>query len=566
MTLVEASHGELLEVEAFFAPASFTLFDSLMEQYSATRKRLETLAATVREPMCDGVLSYFIAGNCPDQRPTLPRSVEKLFALEPAIAQLDATFWQRALELTDVFDYMPQARRSAWQEQILQPMGERDRYSKEWKVEPIPAFEEETVRATIESLLDLRGQYFAERVDGIFQALSRKHVTNSPQGFRQRMILPRALNEWGHVEWSTAGVINDLRSVIAKFMGRDEPRHGATDAVIAAARRRAGEWLPVDGGALRIRVYAGVGTAHLEVHPDMAWRLNAVLAHLHPAAIPAEFRERPKRERKVKDFVLFNRPLPFAVLALLAGMKPGFRRKPGLAANGQPEFADIPRTLRFDFDANESAARKQAAAVLAAIGGVRDQDGAAALWRFDYEPGPVIDEIVCSGVIPDQQSHQFYPTPEDVGLQAVALASEGATKGMRWLEPSAGTGNLVALFPDGMLIDCIEISELHASVLRARGHEPIVADFLEMPTTMRKYDRIVMNPPFSEGRWQAHLQHASAMLAPRGRLVAVLPASARGKSLIPGFNAVWSDVLENRFAGTGAAVAILTLTHSETSA
>jgi hypothetical protein len=562
MSLVEFADSELVELEDFFAPAPYTLFGSLMEQYTATRQRLEALAEAVRSSTCSGVLGYFVAGNCPDQRQTVPNTVDTLFALAPAVAQLDATFWQRALDLTDVFAYMPQARRSAWHEQIRQPMGEKDRYSGQWKVEPIPAFEEETVRATIESLLDMRAQFFAERVDGIFRALSRKHVTNSPQGFRQRMILQRALCEWGTVNWNTAGVINDLRTVIAKFMGRDEPRHGATDELVKICRRNAGQWMPIDGGALRMRVYAGVGTAHLEVHPDMAWRLNAILAHLHPAAIPAEFRERPKRERKVKQHPLFNRPLPFAVLGLLGSMKPGYRRKDELARDGRPDFVDIPRTRRFDHGDKDPVALKQAEAVLAAIGGVREKHGHVEFWRFDYEPGDALDQIVCSGVIPDQQSHQFYPTPDDVAQQAVALAAESSAPGHRWLEPSAGTGNLVALFPEGMLVDCVEVSELHGAILRARGHEPIVADFLQMPTTGRQYDRIVMNPPFSEGRWQAHVEHAAAMLKPGGRLVAIVPASARGKSLLPGYSAVWSDVLENRFAGTGVAVAIVSLTRS----
>lgn len=75
-----------------------------------------------------------------------------------------------------------------------------------------------------------------------------------------------------------------------------------------------GEWHVVDGGALRIRVYKK-GTAHLEVHPDMAWRLNHALAHLYPLAIPAQHRQRPAR--RAKDFPLMQRLLPFEVLDLI---------------------------------------------------------------------------------------------------------------------------------------------------------------------------------------------------------------------------------------------------------
>lgn len=57
------------------------------------------------------------------------------------------------------------------------------------------------------------------------------------------------------------------------------------------------------------------GTAHLEVHPEMAWRLNMILANLYPMAIPPQFRQKPKRAPK--DFVLMDNPLPFAVLSQL---------------------------------------------------------------------------------------------------------------------------------------------------------------------------------------------------------------------------------------------------------
>lgn len=92
-------------------------------------------------------------------------------------------------------------------------------------------------------------------------------------------------------------------------------------AIVPAGRQRDGvgtrdcRWWPVDGGAIRIRVYM-VGTAHLEIHPEMAWRLNAVLAHLHPMAIPANARQRPAK--KAKEWAAIQRPLPAAVLTTLA--------------------------------------------------------------------------------------------------------------------------------------------------------------------------------------------------------------------------------------------------------
>lgn len=539
--------GDLVDSSAFFAPMASDLVDSLVGEYGSIRQRIETMATAVRDQQCAGVLHYFVEGNVQDQRHSMPTTVEALFAVEGAVAQLNASFWNRALRMTDVIDYMPQKRRDEWFEQIRNPLGRtKNRHSSEKELPPLPEFEEATVRSTLGHLLASRAKFLAERVDGIFQALSRQHVTNQPQGFGKRMIIQNVFS------YQTHGHINDLRCVIAKFMGRDEPKHGATDPVIKAAKRQNGEWMSVDGGSLRVRVYGGVGTAHLEVHPEMAWRLNAILASMHPLAIPAEFRTKPKRAKKVKDFELFDRPLPFAVVGLLAGMRQASER---IEPSWPERYRDIPNAMRFDYGQFDKATMAEAEKVLMAIGGVKQKHH----WQFDYHPRDVLDQIVCSGCIPDQKSHQFYPTPTNVAEKAIELAE--IQPGHKVLEPSAGQGGLVDLIPELAFTQCVEISELHCEILKAKGHYVERADFLKWNIT-GKYDRIVMNPPFSEGRWQAHLEHAAGMLADNGRLIAILPASSKGKDLIDGFSLEWSQVFSNEFAGTSASVVIVVATHA----
>lgn len=546
--LAQTITGEVADEALFFAPMSADLVDSLVGQYDSARKRIEALATTVRADNIGTVLHYFIEGNVQDQRYSMPTTVEALFRAEGAVAKLNADFWNRALHLTDVFDYMPQARREQWHDQIRNPEGRKgNRHTSEKELPPLPAFEEDTVRSTLNGLLNSRAQFLAERVDGIFRALSRQHVTNTPQGFNKRMIIQ------GVFSYQTHGHINDLRCVIAKFMGRDEPKHCATDPVIKAAKRRNGEWQNVDGGALRIRVYGGVGTAHLEVHPDMAWRLNAILASLYPLAIPAEFREKPKRAKKIKDFELFDKPLPFLVVAQLAGMREGWRKVTDGWREGR---TNIPNTRCFDYGDYDKAARKQAEDVLRAIGGVWVDSVAGERvqhWQFDYEPTAVLDQIICSGCIPDQKSHQFYPTTHAVAEFVASVADVHGEELV--LEPSAGTGSLASWFP-ALGTTCVEISSLHCKVLEAKGYEVIEADFLAWKPG-RLFDRVVMNPPFSEGRWLAHLQHAATMLKPTGRLVAILPASAKGKDVLPGLQLEWARTFDNEFAGTSVSVVVL---------
>lgn len=544
--------GELVDdTSSFFAPVASDLVDSLVAQYESSKQDIVEMAELASSSKFTDALGYFVNGNLNDERHGIPRKMSELFGLEGAIAQLNAAYWAKAFALTDVYDHMPQVRRNEWNELIRNPAGVKaNKQINQAEVLPLPVFEAGVVRETMFDLLNNRPKFFAERVDGIFRALSKTHVTNQPEGYSKRLILSGVINDYNFVDSAMSGFINDLRCVIAKFMGRDEPHYSASDKMINDVRRVNGEWRSVDGGALRIRIYNGVGTAHLEVHPDMAWRLNAVLASLYPSAIPSRFRQKPKRSSKAKDIALFDKPLPFKVIGVLSEMSQGFTV---IKQGFRTERKYSPCTLIFGSTYSISkAAKKQAEDVLLAIGGTFD----SGLWVFDYEPASVIGEIVCSGCIPDHKSHQYYPTPEIVAKEAIELASMDAEDGMKWLEPSAGTGNLAELMPQETL--CVEVSKLHCEVLKAKDLNVLQTDFLKMKVS-ELYDRIVMNPPFSEGRWMAHLEHAARMLKPGGRIVAILPSSASGKTLIEGLKHTYSRSYSNEFAGTSASVIIVTI-------
>jgi hypothetical protein len=192
---------------------------------------------------------------------------------------------------------------------------------------------------------------------------------------------------------------------------------------------------------------------------------------------------------------------------------------------------------------------RQAGAVLESIGGVKQKAG---YYLFDYDPKRIVNEIIASGCVPDHKSHQFYPTPQELAELAVSYADIG--DGMTVLEPSAGQGGIADYLPAGSML--IEVSGLHCEILKEKGHSNVVqGDFLNL--SLGKFDRIVMNPPFSSGRWQAHIEHAASLLAEGGRLVAILPASARNSEVLPSLQKTWSAVFENEFAGTGVSVVIL---------
>ncbi len=513
------------------------------------RAKVERVAAIMNGPDLAGAIHYFAEDAARNDRHLSSSAIEALFNLPGAIASLNASYWSKAMHLTDVLDVMPQARRSAWHEQIRNPLGVKNKSGDGWQIDPIPEFNEDNVRSTLTSLLTQREKFFAERVDGIFQSLSRTHVTNAPEGFGRRMIISRATDEWGSPAYGTCGVINDLRCVIAKFMGRDDPGHNATDGVVRWARKHPGQWYDVDGGALRIRCYM-VGTAHLEVHPDMAWRLNCVLAQLHPAAIPSKFRERPKKRNK--EFKMMSRPLPFPVLSKLSTLDEARDLNRNRNWNDNT-YTKVPGCYDLKYSTHQDAnVQAEADNVLRALGGV---EISPLRWKFDYNPLIVIQEIVISGCLPDQKSHQYYPTPESLAKRVVDLAEIGPDHVC--LEPSAGTGGLADLMPKRT--QCVEVSSLHCKVLEAKGFTAWEGDFLEFDGSgvRSAFHRVVMNPPFSEGRWSAHLTHAAKMVAPGGRLVAVLPASAMKGHDLDGFDCKWHGPLSNQFPGVSIDVAIL---------
>ncbi|HEX7648966.1 MAG TPA: restriction endonuclease subunit M, partial [Noviherbaspirillum sp.] len=272
----------------------------------------------------------------------------------------------------------------------------------------------------------------------------------------------------------------------------------------------------------------------MEVHPDMAWRLNQVLAYLHPAAIPSQFRKKPVKQPK--EHHLVTEQIPFKVRDELSRAR-GHRN-------------DLTRIWFTPEDAKLSTEAKQ---VLQYLGGVPEGNSG---WAFDYPVGAVLNEMQRTGCLPEQKSHQYFPTQQPMAIEAVERADIGEDDTV--LEPEAGMGGIADYLPKDRTT-CVEISALHCKVLESKGFKTICTDFLQW-SPQQKFDRIVMNPPFSERRDIAHLQHAVTLLSERGRLVAILPAGHRNKTLIESWKHEWSEVFTDQFQGTGVSVAILVLT------
>lgn len=551
-------------IDQFYAPVEFDALTTLVAEHDALKDRLIQVHELVTQEQVSGVMEYFFSGNSGDQYGGVScqrhiNAFKETFRRDGALNELTSRFWEKALAMTNLMEVMPQKRRDEWKE-TLNAWRDPSYKPGQNPNHDLPVFNRENLQATLQSLMARRSEFIAERVDGIFRELSSTHVTNTPEGFNKRMIISGMFCQYGSVDWRKKGYIHDLRLVISKFMGRDEPDRDTTDHILNLARLRTGEWLECDGGSLRVKAFK-VGTAHLEVHPQMAYRLNGVLAFLYPSAIPHSSRRPPKRTKGTtfKTRPLFERPLSNALLALLEKMEtyyyleddPGFRR--------QYKKIEIPNTL--DLRGSVTVSKhlmNELETVMHALGGVRSccpERPAASFWQFDYAPRKVLHEIIVTGCMPDTKSYQFYPTPRHVAQQLVDMAE--LTEQDTLLEPSAGQGGIADLLPRDNTT-CVEISELHCAILRDKGHRVIHADFLEWnPDT--PFSAILMNPPYSEGRWQAHLAKASTLVSHNGRLMAVLPSSAvnRAQELLPGFDLTFSQPISDAFDGTSITVVLL---------
>jgi hypothetical protein len=505
--------------------SQFDMIDQLIGQFRQREQAIVNTKIFIENAFNLGVMNYFIDGMemvyGAEYRYSLPNNVDA------AKASLRVEFWNRLLNQAEIFDLMPAAKRALARNQF--------------QGLDCPPFDETTVRPTMQDLLQQRKMFFAERVDGIFQELSKRHVSNSPSAFRQRMIIADVYDKDGYLSESKSAVISDLRGVVGRLTGRGEPSDYGTRQLLGRVyRNHVGKRVAIDGGAFTMVAYKA-GTVHFEVAPEVAIELNSILANLYPLAIPAEFRTQPKKSR-MGSFDLKVERLSMGVIDLFTNIE---RKHFGHSMYVyQRAQENIERTIE----------------ILESIGGTCkfSSDKSTVYIDFDYDPIEVLNQIIFTGVVPEQASYQFYATKGSIG--EVAASCLDIREGLRYCEPSAGTGDLARFLPKESTL-CIELADVRVKVLEAKGYNVIKADFLKWAdeNQSERFDRILLNPPFSKGRALAHLQAAASLLTTDGRLVAILPASMVNTRPLSGFVHDWSEVFVDQFEGTCVRVVILTV-------
>lgn len=168
------------------------------------------------------------------------------------------------------------------------------------------------------------------------------------------------------------------------------------------------------------------------------------------------------------------------------------------------------------------------------------------------KPMGLVEPIVLEPLVEVYKSTQCFVTPFTVAEMMISCFSSlnGA-----FLEPSAGTGNLV----DAMLaksIDDITVVEKDSSMarsLRERYDFITITEgcFLEYSkSNSTRFDRILMNPPFLGVA--RHIRSAVSLLKKNGEIVAVVPRTFSQA----GFELV-ADLDSGTFQGTSVTTKVV---------
>ncbi|WP_132348895.1 hypothetical protein [Photorhabdus luminescens] len=256
-----------------------------------------------------------------------------------------------------------------------------------------------------------------------------------------------------------------------------------------------GEWFDIDNGALKVKGFIN-GNVHILITEEICNNLNLVLAWRIPNNIP-KFRDGKRNQTgKVnqRSHALHSKVISFPVCTALAELTRDNRNACEQYREGPYTFI-IPLSLSYHSD----CAKKEMAYIYRAL-------GATEVINSNFWPLEAFKYLALNGEMPDHKTHQFYPSGGELQRRAVDECELSA--GMRLLEPSIGFGGLLKGLPDGVAVTGIEINRTAAQIIGERW-PTLQAYFLQVPTKQfEPFDRILMTPPYSEGRWKQHIKHA----------------------------------------------------------
>ena len=181
---------------------------------------------------------------------------------------------------------------------------------------------------------------------------------------------------------------------------------------------------------------------------------------------------------------------------------------------------------------------------------------------FSSDPRGKLGLMVETGVAVNEKNlFQAFFTPEQLARDVV---NKVGVDGKRVLEPSAGEGAFVkaCIAAGAKSVDCIELNPEFAKKLEGLKCSVSVGDFLEK-SVGEKYERIVMNPPFTKNQDILHVEHALKFLAPGGVLVAIMGGNTsrpKFQKLISDWDATVQEIEAGTFKESGTNVSTVLVT------
>lgn len=175
---------------------------------------------------------------------------------------------------------------------------------------------------------------------------------------------------------------------------------------------------------------------------------------------------------------------------------------------------------------------------------------------FDSCPKEKLGMVLEKGVSVDEKTvRQSFFTPPEIARKVAELAD---VAGYIVLEPSAGDGRLAdaCMGAGAANVICNELDEKDAAKLREKYKNVTCIDFLlyKGDSSFDKFERIVMNPPFTKNQDIKHVLHAlENWLAPGGKLVAIMPDKPHPK--LDKYNPVEYKLEAGAFKQSGTNVA-----------
>lgn len=513
-----------------------SIIHQMVADYQSERRELDELYSQFKSVRTRDLFNYLTGFNsCLSER-----------YLQGAHNVLRSGYWQRVMNRTNVLSIMDTASRDKWAKQFTFYREDMYRDDKQ----DVPDFTVEAIVPTVIGLLNDRNQFLQARVVGVFKRLSINHKTNKRFGFSSRMIITgvqdysRSSNGKMVAMYNRGNIepLSELREILGFFEHRTIENIYRTDGLVEECVCRAGfgQWVNIDGNGIRFRVYKN-GNMHIEVHPSMAEKMNAILAAMMPLALPSEIRT--QQAKIVREFPTLRTTLAFSTRNILADMK--FRQTGAVWSHHmsgqlfscvQSTHEDVARTLQF---------------IGARISGYSAE--------LDYCPRDVLHYLAAVGSVADRVAYQFYPTPDPISEYAASLL--GAGDGDTLLEPHAGQGGLLTYVPDSVKVKCVELDSLNCLILRAKGYDVEEADFIAWSRSNpdQLFSCILMNPPYSLGRDRLHLETAARHLGPGGRMVAVLSLSLVNEEQLLGeqYDIQWLQQYDNEFDDTCISVRVL---------